>query len=73
MRDLVFGGFPIGLSKADKLVCAKVALCLHKPTIVMCIKATLKICEWALSSVQNFNFVFKDIGILVCWVNLMWS
>lgn len=68
MNDFVLGGFPIGLSKADELVCAEVALRLHKPmaTIVMCIKATLRICEWALSSGQNFDFVFKDIGVLVC-------
>ncbi|NXQ55007.1 CCD81 protein, partial [Anthoscopus minutus] len=60
--------FSTGLSKADELVCDEVALRLHKPkaTIVMCVKATLKICEWALSSGQNFDFVFKDIGILVC-------
>lgn len=68
MSDFVLGGFPTGLSKADELVCAEVALRLHKPkaTIVMCIKATLKICEWGLSSGQNFDFVFKDIGVLVC-------
>ncbi|XP_077046302.1 coiled-coil domain-containing protein 81 [Agelaius phoeniceus] len=57
-----------GLSKADELVCAEVALRLHKPkaTIVLCIKATLSICEWALSSGKNFDFVFKDIGVLLC-------
>ncbi|XP_056363888.1 coiled-coil domain-containing protein 81-like [Oenanthe melanoleuca] len=68
-KKRVPGKSPVpGLSKADELVCAEVALRLHKPkaTIVMCIKATLKICEWALSSGQNFDFVFKDIGILVC-------
>lgn len=64
----MLGGFSTGLSKADELICAEVALHLHKPkaTIVMCIEATLKICEWALSSGQNFDFVFKDIGVLVC-------
>ncbi|XP_053853282.1 coiled-coil domain-containing protein 81-like [Vidua macroura] len=68
-KKLLHGKSPMpGLSKADELVCAEVALRLHKPkaTIVMCIKATLKICEWALSSGQNFEFVFKDIGVLVC-------
>ncbi|NXU16330.1 CCD81 protein, partial [Pardalotus punctatus] len=62
------GGFSAGLSKTDELVCAEVALRLHKSkaTIVMCIEATVKICEWALSSGQNFDFVFKDIGILMC-------
>ncbi|NXT16618.1 CCD81 protein, partial [Prunella fulvescens] len=60
--------FPTGLSKADELICAEVALRLHKPkpTIIMCIKATLKICEWALSSGQNLDFVFKGIGVLLC-------
>lgn len=64
----MLGGFSSGLSKADELVCAEVALRLHKPkaTIVMCVEATIKICEWALSSGQNFDFVFKDIGVLVC-------
>ncbi|XP_064253547.1 coiled-coil domain-containing protein 81-like isoform X2 [Passer domesticus] len=68
-KKLVHGKSPVpGLSKADELVCAEVALRLHKPkaTIVMCIKATLRICEWALSSGQNFDFVFRDIGVLVC-------
>ncbi|XP_058710818.1 coiled-coil domain-containing protein 81 [Poecile atricapillus] len=68
-KKLLHGKSPVpGLSKADELICAEVALRLHKPkaTIVTCIKATLKICEWALSSGQNFDFVFKDIGILVC-------
>ncbi|XP_014743857.1 PREDICTED: coiled-coil domain-containing protein 81 [Sturnus vulgaris] len=68
-KKRVHGKSPVpGLSKADELVCAEVALRLHKPkaTIMMCIEATLKICEWALSSGQNFDFVFKDIGILVC-------
>ncbi|NXD00136.1 CCD81 protein, partial [Certhia brachydactyla] len=65
------GGFSTGLSKMDELVCAEVALRLHKPkdTTMMCIKATLKICEWALSSGQNLDFVFKDIGVLVCRQN----
>ncbi|XP_017687443.1 PREDICTED: coiled-coil domain-containing protein 81-like [Lepidothrix coronata] len=56
------------LSKADELVCAEVALRLHVPkaTVVMCIKATTRVFEWALSSRQNFDFVFKDIGVLVC-------
>lgn len=68
MSDFVLGGFSTGLSKADELVCAEVALRLHKSkaTIITCVKATLKICEWALSSGQNFDFVFKDIGVLVC-------
>lgn len=68
-QKLLHGNSPVpGLSKADELVCAEVALRLHKPkaTIVMCIEATIKICEWALSSGQNFDFVFKDIGVLVC-------
>ncbi|XP_032935754.1 coiled-coil domain-containing protein 81-like isoform X3 [Catharus ustulatus] len=68
-KKRVHGKSPVpGLSKADELICAEVALHLHKPkaTIVMCIEATLKICEWALSSGENFDFVFKDIGVLVC-------
>ncbi|CAN8198566.1 unnamed protein product [Coccothraustes coccothraustes] len=68
-KNLLHGQSPVpGLSKADELVCAEVALRLHKPkaTIVMCIQATLKICEWALSSGQNLDFVFKDLGVLVC-------
>ncbi|NWT96018.1 CCD81 protein, partial [Urocynchramus pylzowi] len=61
-------GFSPGLSKADELVCAEVALRLHKPkdAIVACIKATLRICEWALSSGQNLDFVFKGVGVLLC-------
>lgn len=68
MSDFVLDGFSAGLSKANELVCAEVALRLHKPkaTIVMCIEATLKICVWALASGQNFDFVFKNIGVLVC-------
>nr|XP_030145100.3 coiled-coil domain-containing protein 81-like isoform X2 [Taeniopygia guttata] len=68
-EKLLHGKSPVsGLSKADELVCAEVALRLHKSkaTIITCVKATLKICEWALSSGQNLDFVFKDIGVLVC-------
>ncbi|XP_057242557.1 uncharacterized protein LOC130585900 [Malurus melanocephalus] len=68
-KKFLHGNSPVpGLSKADDLVCAEVAMRLHKPkaTIAMCIEATIKICEWALSSGQNFDFVFKGIGILVC-------
>ncbi|XP_017934911.2 coiled-coil domain-containing protein 81-like [Manacus vitellinus] len=56
------------LSRADELVCAEVALRLHVPkaTVVMCIKATTRVFEWALASRQNFDFMFKDIGVLVC-------
>ncbi|XP_027564403.1 coiled-coil domain-containing protein 81-like, partial [Neopelma chrysocephalum] len=56
------------LSKADELLCAEVALRLHVPkaTVVMCVKATMRVFEWALSSGQNFDFVFKDIGVLLC-------
>ncbi|XP_041878168.1 uncharacterized protein LOC121661742 isoform X2 [Corvus kubaryi] len=68
-KKLLCGNSPVpGLSKTNELVCAEVSLRLHKPkaTIMMCIEATLKICVWALASGQNFDFVFKDIGVLVC-------
>ncbi|NXM01303.1 CCD81 protein, partial [Tyrannus savana] len=56
------------LSKADELLCAEVALRLHVPkaTVVMCVRATARVFEWALSSGQNLDFVFKGIGVLLC-------
>ncbi|XP_063032777.1 coiled-coil domain-containing protein 81 [Melospiza melodia melodia] len=68
-KNLRHGQSPVpGISRDDELICAEVAQHLHKPkaTIMTCIKATLQICEWALSSGKNFDFVFKDIGVLLC-------
>ncbi|NWH44551.1 CCD81 protein, partial [Fregata magnificens] len=51
-----------------EVIYTEVALRLHIPKakVLKCIEATMKVFVWALSKQKNFDFVFKNLGILVC-------
>ncbi|KFQ96441.1 Coiled-coil domain-containing protein 81, partial [Nipponia nippon] len=54
--------------EAAEVIYTEVALRLHVPKekVLKCIKATVKVFVWALSKGKNFDFVFKNVGILLC-------
>ncbi|KAM6116757.1 uncharacterized protein FYN12_010906 [Phoenicopterus ruber ruber] len=51
-----------------KLIYTKAALRLHIPRkrVLKCIEATVKVIVWALAEGKDFDFVFKNFGVLVC-------
>ena len=65
---LLLGGLFAEDLEVDEVIYAEVALRLHiaKAKVLKCIEATMKVFAWALSERKNFDFVFKNIGILVC-------
>ena len=65
---LLLGGLFAEDLEVDEVIYAEVALRLHIPKakVLKCIEATMKVFAWALSERKNFDFVFKNIGILVC-------
>ncbi|XP_064326648.1 coiled-coil domain-containing protein 81-like [Phalacrocorax carbo] len=55
-------------SEVAELIYAEVAfyLSIPKKKVLKCVKATTNVIAWALTEGKDFDFVFKNFGILVC-------
>ncbi|KFM10474.1 hypothetical protein AS27_11502, partial [Aptenodytes forsteri] len=62
------GGFFAEELEVVELICAEATLHLHIPEkkVLKCVEATMKVIAWALTEGKDFDFVFKNFGILVC-------
>ncbi|KFQ95723.1 hypothetical protein Y956_03167, partial [Nipponia nippon] len=62
------GGFFTEELEVAKLIYAEAAFRLHIPEkkVWKCVEATMKVIAWALTEGKDFDFVFKNFGILVC-------
>ena len=65
---LLPGGFFAEDLEVAELIYAEVAfyLSIPKKKVLKCVKATTNVIAWALTEGKDFDFVFKNFGILVC-------
>lgn len=65
---LLPGGFFAEDLEVAELIYAEAAfqLCIPKKRVLKCVKATTNVIAWALTEGKDFDFVFKNFGILVC-------
>lgn len=62
------GGFFAEEFEVAELIYAEAALRLRLPEkkVLKCVEATVKVITWALTEGKDFDFVFKNFGVLVC-------